>query len=399
MKLKSNKHHKRNKCRALSLAILAAALLVAAGCGGGGGGEEGAGAGAWPDHDNRFPYQSCVAAGEGGYFYFHYDAEGSYMRFFDPETGVDVKLCGKADCTHDTADCDAYVGGIMPQFIAYVSGGVYYLQNIGGERISLCRMEKDGSGHQEVTTIYDNPGEDYYMPSGFFHRGSLYYVIREADGSGSTETLYRVRAEKGAKPEKQLEVKGNMGYFLADGDDLYFSQCQNDGNSLHDYRVTRMSLGDGGQEDLYVCGEDQMISGMALANGCLYYSVGTEGVIKRDLETGEEEPFGKDLPKYAAIYADGDYIYVDNTTECDMAYAVEGDEDAYDGREILVLGQDGERVAAISMRDNRGLILGADEKNLLCERSTREEPEPALMICDKSQFGSGSAVFKVAKEG
>lgn len=370
--------------------ILICSLVFAAGCGGKSGSIE------QTDHDNRFWYQSSVAAGEDGYYFSFKDEKlvyGGFVYFFDAGSGQYVKLCGKADCTHGTEECNAYVNGMISNFIACVSNKIYYLQQIDLNRISLCSMEKDGTNHREITTVYEIVGNDFYYPSGFIHRNYFYYITHE---TGGKETLYRVKIEEDAKPEKYLETEFHAGFtdFLVQGDDLYFVQYQAGDMQNSGGKIIHMSIETKEKEVLYEYDEKQVISGMTLADGYLYYSIGTEGVRKRNLETGEEEWFGTDLPEYANIYTDGIYIYVDNMSACDIAYFDEEDEDAFKQREILILDKEGAFVDVVSLSGNRGACMGGDEKFLFCQGYV--DGAMVLLYYDKSQIGSGNAVIGYA---
>lgn len=369
--------------------VLVCGLVFAAGCG------KNSDSNWQTDHDNRFSYQSDVTAGEDGYYFSLEDQElvdGGFVYFFDTGTGLDVKLCGKADCTHDTEECNAFVKGITRNFITYASNKIYYFQKIDLNRISLCSMEKDGTNHREITTVYEIEGNDLFYPSGFIHGNYLYYITHEVDGK---ETLYRVKIEEDAEPEKYMESENHGGFsdFLAQGDDLYFVQYQAGDMQDSGGKIIHMSIETKEEEVLYEYDENQVISGMALTDGYLYYSIGTEGIRKRNLETGEEEWFGTDLPQYANIYTDGTYMYVDNMSACYIAYWDEKEnmDDAFKQREILVLNKEGAYVDVIPLSGNSGICMGGDERFLFCEGYM--DGASVLLYYDKSQIGSGNAVI------
>lgn len=47
-----------------------------------------------------------------GFSYFYTDRNGgTYLLYNDDGSDTFIKLCGRADCTHDNPDCNAYIGG------------------------------------------------------------------------------------------------------------------------------------------------------------------------------------------------------------------------------------------------------------------------------------------------
>ncbi len=381
--------NKNNIQKQIQVWLLACGFVFAAGCG-----KNSVPVGQ-AEHDNRFLHQSSVAAGEDGDYFSLRDenlSDGGFVYFFDASTGQDVKLCNKADCTHGTEECDAFVNGMLGNFIAYASDQIYYLQQIGRDRVSLCSMEKDGTKHREITTVNKRVGNDFNHPGGFIHEGYLYYITYE---TGGKEMLYRIKIEEGAKPERYLESESHGGFsdFLAQGDDLYFVHYRTGDSPTSGGEIIHMSIGTKEEEVLYEYDEKQVISGMALTDGYLYYSIGTEGIRKRNLETGKEEWFGTDLPKYANIYTDGVYMYVDNLSACQEAY-YEEDKHAYEQREILVLDKEGAFVDVVPMSENKGICMGGDERFLFCEGY--KDRAAGLLYYDKSQIGSGNAVIGYA---
>ena len=75
------------------------------------------------------------------------DFSNNYIWYCDHGSDTFVKLCGRADCTHDNADCNAYVyeGSSLSFYNGYLyvmSGGLVDLKDC-----QLIRMNPDGSDH------------------------------------------------------------------------------------------------------------------------------------------------------------------------------------------------------------------------------------------------------------
>lgn len=55
-------------------------------------------------------YVHTFAAADGGYYYIGKWNNAFFLLFFDRDTKECYPVCGKADCTHDNMECNAYVG-------------------------------------------------------------------------------------------------------------------------------------------------------------------------------------------------------------------------------------------------------------------------------------------------
>lgn len=92
----------------------------------------------------------CTANGENGVYFMSED----FIYYLDDGSDHLVPLCGRPDCTHKTADCNAYVfeGEQMTVYgdHLYVSSG-----NRSTQKSELIRMDLDGSNHVTVLNLLD----------------------------------------------------------------------------------------------------------------------------------------------------------------------------------------------------------------------------------------------------
>lgn len=83
----------------------------------------------------------------GVYFLDITDGGDSYIVYADDGSDTFIKLCGRPDCTHNTADCNAYV----PSGCALSYYGGYLYVGSGDSSLSreakLTRMDPDGANH------------------------------------------------------------------------------------------------------------------------------------------------------------------------------------------------------------------------------------------------------------
>lgn len=85
---------------------------------------------------------------------------------FDKDTKECYPVCGKADCTHDNMECNAYVGYqysknrqtttyYLDSAVYYYKDNVYLLDTNG----YLVRFSTDGSTREKIAVVYAYGGE------------------------------------------------------------------------------------------------------------------------------------------------------------------------------------------------------------------------------------------------
>ena len=74
---------------------------------------------------------------------------GKYVMYADkPDLSNWVYLCSKANCKHDSYDCNGYIGGGMGGVIFLHDNHIYYVDNP-----EIYAMDMDGSNHERIRTI------------------------------------------------------------------------------------------------------------------------------------------------------------------------------------------------------------------------------------------------------
>ena len=87
-----------------------------------------------------------------GFYYLYSDRNGggTYILYNDDGSDALIKLCGRAECTHDNPDCNAYIGGSNAD-ICYWDGYLYlFTENSADDSTELIRMNPDGSNRADV---------------------------------------------------------------------------------------------------------------------------------------------------------------------------------------------------------------------------------------------------------
>lgn len=176
-----------------------------------------------PEIDVPWEYETSngYMCRSGSVYYINLD---SWINYYDVETGKSGVLCGKPECMHKDATCNAYTGVPLGQLQIY-EGKIYWLANT-----TLFRADLDGN-HREVVQMVDNMNG---LNGRFFlQRGYLYTCIigqEVVDGqSVSTIRCNQYILGNQDQPAKTLffeEFKqqanyicrfvGNMMYFLVD---------------------------------------------------------------------------------------------------------------------------------------------------------------------------------------
>ena len=138
--------------------------------------------------DRNFPEH--IANGENGIYLL----DRSFVYYLENGTDVLIPLCGRPDCTHSTADCNAYIDGSE---ITYYDGYLYVF--CAGSDGKIVRMDPDGSNHVTVldlTESVDKIGGDS-VGSCMMTEGYCIFSVEKwieiDDGDGSDITQQHIK--------------------------------------------------------------------------------------------------------------------------------------------------------------------------------------------------------------
>lgn len=133
--------------------------------------------------DRNFPEH--IANGENGIYLL----DRSFVYYLENGTDVLIPLCGRPDCTHNSADCNAYIDGSE---ITYYNGFLYVF--CGESDGKIVRMDPDGSNHVtmfDLTESVDKIGGDS-IGSCMMTEGYCIFTVEKwievDDGDGSDIT-------------------------------------------------------------------------------------------------------------------------------------------------------------------------------------------------------------------
>ena len=176
--------------------------------------------------------RQCVAldgfecTNDGVYFLFEDTYGNGYLLYGDHGSDTLIKLCGRPDCPHDNATCNAYLRGYDQ--LRYYDGHLYAAAYMGND--ILIRMDLDGSNRETVLKYSDIPtatgGGGIAWPiltNGVY---AVHTNIIDPDGNGHGDGYYYLLDGSMAAPEALV---GGVPFF-SDGEAyVVLTSAQNGG--------------------------------------------------------------------------------------------------------------------------------------------------------------------------
>lgn len=359
------------------------------------------------DGEYQSDFQNGLVAGSPeGYYFFHL-SDIDYMYFFDRNTKQVVPLCGKADCSHDSSDCDAYFPAeiFRTRDIKYSGGYLYMLglSEANADEWALYRISRDGSSREKVMKLctaasWDSQYLASDIPCFMLQDGYIYYSHSDTDNAPEfTATMYRAPLKGNMEPEILWEGNGynnSIRYIKAIGNKVYFEV-----SAYEDADYTKKCWElfcydrETGKTESVLDGKDV---GAILENRTIVYGDGS-GTVVYDMDTGEET---RVLDTFCApIHFDGTYLYFDEWAGLFEFDDVEGDEDdeddedektsVFDNRTIYVYDLDYNLVDKIVVPGRGSVFYGGDCDYLFADFVDSDEDIDELRALDKSQIGTG----------
>ena len=164
----------------------------------------------------------------------------SYILYGDNNSDSVIKLCGRPDCTHDTKDCNAYVGSTCFAISCW-NGYLYAVyeesaEGPSGHDLTLCRMNLDGSNRVVVRDLHqfalDNDLDfaSYSLMTDGYLKFSIGHYEKQPDGSLQPESdEYYYFALDGSMAEPKV-IEADVGSLYSCGDViLSLGDAQNGG--------------------------------------------------------------------------------------------------------------------------------------------------------------------------
>lgn len=300
-------------------------------------------------------------------------------------------LCNKADCEHDSVECNAYLKKVQPQTVWYDGTSIYAVGMGKVGTYSIYRINKDGSGNEKVCDLFQTIGKASFSILCYFNDGYAYYVLtlRSADDVAKgnySEKLYRIKLEANAEPELLYEkmdgVETNtLGRCIFDEDDLYITEITYSENGDPSCVLYKYSIKENKIEPFM----EKYMAYYFINEGYLYYTA-EDGIYKSSLTEPDDEELIFETSEFnGAMVYDGEYIYVD-----DMAYQMSQEEHS-DVVNICVLDLNGNIQKKTSV-DYNCLLFYGDGTDIIAENKYPVNTADEVCFVDKIYFYDKSQI-------
>lgn len=151
----------------------------------------------------------------------------SYILYGDNNSDTVIKLCGRADCTHDSPDCNAYAGSTcfaISCWDGYLYAVIEESGDLGEDSLKLYRMNLDGSERVVVLDMdqfaLDNDLEfaSYSLMTDGYLKFSIGHYEKQPDGSlmGVSDEHYYFALDGSMKEPNILESEVGSLYSCGD---------------------------------------------------------------------------------------------------------------------------------------------------------------------------------------
>ena len=255
-----------------------------------------------------------LAASERGYYYVTME---NMLIYFEIESGDYIPVCAKPECTHDTLECNAYLGKYMVfSNIYYYNGYIYYMPLSSG-MATLCRIDPSGTSREVIGELLPSDwsnsihltfqGDYAYSYNWGTHQYSedeyVESIIQINLNSGETKTVYEIEG-------KGLGISNVKSF----GDKVFFivqeTETSDDKTTLKSHGIYCYNS----KDDKVTQVIDSDVNDYYMIDDDVYYFVNYEGVYRTNIESHENMLIypAQDTYNWCELSSDGKYIYINN---------------------------------------------------------------------------------------
>lgn len=256
-----------------------------------------------------------IAASESGYYYVTME---NMLVYFDTVSGDYIPVCSKPECTHDTLECNAYLGqNMVLSNIYYYNGYIYYMPLSSG-MATLCRIDPSGISREIIgellpcgvansihLTFQGEYAYAYNWVSHVFCEDEYVESLIQINlNNGETQVVYEVNGTG-------LAIKNVKSF----GDKVFFIVQESNVSDNKNKSVRSRGIYSYNREDNKVTQViDNDINDYYMIDNDVYYFVNYEGVYKANIESHENMLIYSIDGAYniCNLSSDGKYIYIDN---------------------------------------------------------------------------------------
>lgn len=331
-----------------------------------------------------------VAKGENGYYFM--DATANYIYYYDIDSGESIPLCGKAECKHNDASCDAYVGTTGSHILnkIYYYDGYLYLIAIDNGTAILERRNVDGSDAQQLGALCSYDEETQINLA--FHDDSVYIfqVGHTTPDAESTETI-----KKFSLTTKTVDIvfsytgiNVSLLQQRSYGDELFFIirsyTKENDDVTVTSQGLFGYNYSTGKTE--HIIDADIRDYTIDLKDGFIFYYVYADGLyrVSYDLNDTVKIYNADESSGYCMLSFDGKNIYMDN-----LSWSVwQRIAKKKIAQNCWVLDLDGKISATVDCDDIMQLYNG--DGNFMFAQKNSHNGFSKMVAINKSQIGNTS---------
>lgn len=329
-----------------------------------------------------------ITKAENGYYYLTTKAP-LFLMYFDNYTKESIKVCGKAECNHENAECNAYLGDktyydrnatkqeFCSSYDLYYYNGLLYVLGTEGNLISISL---DGSERNKIANVYNY---DASSNTKLAFYDNYVYVYNSIGNQGSSqnhaETIKRYSLD-GKTTENVVEwntTGGSINSVKNYSDKLFFLTNSVDVDKNGEDRQINYTY-NGLYAYNHKTGEagkviDEAITGYAIdeENEKIYYFVFGEGLYVYDIKSDSKSKIYEATEEIgiADMSYDGKYIYLYNG---EWTSYVKSTNKASITSKCIVLDTQGNTINTFNI-DKFAYMLFGDSNYLFAEQIMEEE--------------------------
>lgn len=284
-----------------------------------------------PEAKNGFSVSetSIIADTEDG-VYFCEMSQDNFIYYWDFSQNQCVYLCGKADCAHNSEECNAWFEGLLPYTLEIYQGKLYLWAYSSAQAV-LYRMDLDGSNRTEICRCQSSDGKSGVPNFSKLYNGYCY--MRAALGTGPNghdlEGVYRqsLNGEKDAEliyiPDTEDGWIHRLYGLRTDDGYVYFEDLQYR-EEERKCEIFQYDIASGKLDVIYT--SNNYASFVKADNKLIFSENAMDGkgfttTCVMDLESGSVE---KLMDVGGNLTYDGEYLYVITSNNTIAVYNLEG---------------------------------------------------------------------------
>lgn len=315
------------------------------------------------EYDDQFFWEQVtgtnIAKAQTGYYYTEAYTEGASESFrvyyVDPEAQAADIWCYRAECSHDTPDCDGIFGDDYLRGYIYYFGGHVYMISMDDDYFYLERFNEDGSSQKRLGII---AARDSGFEELVFHRGYMYYAL--PSGIYRMDIAFKTAAD--TILEYEQPEKTDCGCMFGIEGEIFFTVRNIDGENT----ASTIYVYDAGTEEaraLTSVSQTNLLSCASADGERLYFYRSNVGICRYDVDAGTEEViYSEEGMAGRDIWTDGAYLYLDNL----KAVAFPDDYGITAVRQVQVFDMDGTLKKTIPLGESIVPCFLSDGEYFVC---------------------------------